>query len=139
MVVKLQADVKAFKLTHETSPRSHANSSESESLSQGKCELEFTKLMKRFREEQRSMQSDNPRQEMCITRLQGDALALYVEVVRGRPSDDGLFYKPRSKSESSVSSSSDVYHAELKVETFSKRSSSSYSSNNGRSSFGGNP
>lgn len=47
--------------------------------------------MRDFREQQRKLQPYDMRQELCITRLQGETISLTVEIVRGIPDSKGLF------------------------------------------------
>lgn len=133
MVIKLQRDLKSLKqmMKLELSPKS-MHSGNSESLKSVKCEGECNRLMKLFREEQRRLQPDDTRQEMCISRLQGEAMALHVEIVRGVPTSDGLFARMHSDT-SSVSGASEPMQNELKVSNFSQLSSRTSSSSSVRS------
>lgn len=54
-------------------------------------ETEYKKLLKLFREQQRSLLPGDLRAELCISRLKGETVSLNVEIVRGSPGSKGIF------------------------------------------------
>jgi hypothetical protein len=52
---------------------------------------QYTKHMRDFRDQQQQLAASDIRQEMCISRVQGEGMSLMIEIVRGLPSVHGIF------------------------------------------------